>query len=45
MINESQRDQITKLVEETIEAGATVELEGRTEGNVIHPRIQVLEKE
>lgn len=39
VINESQRDQINKLVQDTIEAGATVELEGRTEGNVIHPWI------
>lgn len=39
VINESQRDQIVELVEDTIEAGATVELEGRMDGNVIHPWI------
>jgi aldehyde dehydrogenase (NAD+) len=39
VINGSQRDQIVELVEDTIDAGATVELEGRTDGNVIHPWI------
>jgi len=39
IINELQRDQINDYVQKTIDEGATVELEGRTEGNVIHPWI------
>lgn len=39
VINESQRDKINELIEDTIDAGATVELEGRTEGNIIYPWI------
>ena len=39
VINSTQRDKINELVQDTIDAGATVELEGRSEGNVIHPWI------
>lgn len=39
VINETQRDKIIGFVDDTIEAGATVELEGNTDGNVIYPWI------
>jgi aldehyde dehydrogenase (NAD+) len=39
IINDEQRDKVNKLIQDTIEAGASVELEGKTEGNVISPWI------
>lgn len=39
VINEGQRDQVVEFVNKAVEEGAVVELEGRTEGNVIHPWI------
>lgn len=37
IINKSQIEHIEKLIDGTVKAGATVALEGRTEGNLIHP--------
>lgn len=39
IINESQRDKILGYIQATINEGATVSLEGKTEGNVITPWI------
>lgn len=39
MINQTQVTSVEKLIRETIDAGATVALQGRTEGNIIYPWI------